>query len=215
MTVGRGVPEIDVIEARVATDTMQGLASQSFQVAPYSTGHKWVDTSPATTIYNTTMTYENGYHGGALQESISANSYLEDQFYGGQAFAPYAYEYWSDPNNRDDGYITWFSNNQKTWTVTSATVGPMEAVNVSQRLIPEEPMVSGATYLIYAIGLTLRSTLFSILGWLLISNRQITSIWCFQLRCSLIMSECTNARAYKNGVGCNPPNRPTTDYINK
>lgn len=103
------------------------------------------------------MTYENGYHGGALQESISANSYLEDQFYSGQAFAPYAYEYWSDPDNRDDGYITWFSNNQKTWTVTSATVGPMEAVNVSQRLIPEEPMVGGTSDLINSIGLILRS----------------------------------------------------------
>lgn len=143
VTVGRGVPEIDIIEARADTVKVQGLVSQSLQVAPYSPGHNWIQSPPGATLYNSTLSFINGYIGGPLQEAISADSYVEDQFYGGQEFSTFGTEYWSDPNNRDDGYITWFSNDQKTWTVTPAAVGPRSETNVSQRLIPEEPMVCG------------------------------------------------------------------------
>lgn len=141
MTVGRGVPEIDIIEARIDTSRMQGQVSQSFQCAPYDAGYNWIKTSPATTIYNTNLSIVNRYQGGPLQEAISVQTYIEDQFYGPNGFAPYAYEYWSDPKNRGDGYITWFSNGQKTYTITSATTGPNSKTQVSQRLISEEPMV--------------------------------------------------------------------------
>lgn len=121
---------------------MQGLVSQSFQCAPYDLGYNWDQDPSVTTVYNPNITSINTYQGGPLQEAVSAQSYIDGQFYGGNAFAPYAYEYWSDPNSRDDGYITWFSDNQKTWTITSATIGPNTESQVSQRLIPEEPMVS-------------------------------------------------------------------------
>lgn len=47
---------------------------------------------------------------------------------------------WADPNNRNDGYITWVADGKKSWTVHASAVGPNDRVNVGQRLIPEEPM---------------------------------------------------------------------------
>lgn len=135
------MPEIDIIEARIDTNKLQGLVSQSYQCAPYDLFYDWNQQSPATTVFNNDTSFINTYQGGPFQEAISVETYIEDQFYGGNAYAPYAYEYWSDPNNRDDGYITWYSNGQQTWTMTSATIGPNSQSQVSQRLISEEPMV--------------------------------------------------------------------------
>lgn len=136
------MPEVDIIEARIDTSRIVGQASQTFQVAPYNYQLEFVTTTPATTIYNASVTQINSFRGNLLQQSISALTDVESQFYGGHSYAPYGYELWSDPNNRQDGYITWFSNGQPTWTVTSASVGPDTVSQVGQRLISEEPMVS-------------------------------------------------------------------------
>jgi hypothetical protein len=47
---------------------------------------------------------------------------------------------WADPQNRNDGYITWVASGQKSWTMHASAVGPNPRVGVGQRLIPEEPM---------------------------------------------------------------------------
>lgn len=138
---GRGVPEIDIIEAQIDTDRMQGQASQSFQVAPYDIGYNWNSNSPAATIFDNSLTKFNSYKGGVYQQAMSAWTYIGNQFYNGTAFSTYGYELWSDPQSRGDGYITYFVNGQKTWTATPATIGPNPDAQIGQRLISEEPMV--------------------------------------------------------------------------
>lgn len=137
--VGRGVPEIDIIEGRVNTSLGIGEASQSFQIAPYEQDQSWNELE--TTIYDNTTTTYNPYKGGPLQESLSALTFVDNQFYDGDAFTTWGYEYWSDPKHRSDGYITWYYNGQKTWTINAAAIGPDNQTGVNQRLIPEEPMV--------------------------------------------------------------------------
>ena len=141
VNVGRGVPEVDILEARIDTDKMQGEVSQSLQCAPYNLKYNWNNDTSATTVYNSDITAINGYKGGPFQQAVSAVTLIEDRVYGGNTFSTFAYELWSDPKNRDDGYVTWYSNDIKTWTITSATTGPDTAAAIGQRLISEEPMV--------------------------------------------------------------------------
>ena len=141
-TTGRGVPEIDVLEAQIDLALFQGQVSQSFQIAPYNYQYQFTNTSPATTIYESSQTVLNTYKGGPYQQALSALTFTEPQNYNNNGYATYGYEWWSDPNDRGSGYITWYANGQPSWTVTSASIGPDSITQVSQRLIPEEPMVS-------------------------------------------------------------------------
>ena len=141
-SVGRGVPEIDIFEAQINVTTFQGGVSQSAQIAPYDEGYDYDTDSSRTTIYDSDLTHFNSYKGGPLQEAVSAVSTVDSQFYGGNGYAPYGFEYWSNQNNPQDGYITWYSNGQTTWKMTAATVGPNSLSEVGQRLISQEPMVS-------------------------------------------------------------------------
>ena len=53
------------------------------------------------------------------------------------------FEYWSDPNNRQNGFINWQVNGQQTSSLYAPAVGPDQGTGgsgVGQRLIPEEPM---------------------------------------------------------------------------
>lgn len=63
------------------------------------------------------------------------------------------FEMFSDPNNRNSGYITWVADGKKSWTMYPAAVGPLSSMNIGQRLISEEPMamVCLTTKLIYTI----------------------------------------------------------------
>ena len=142
VATGRGVPEIDVLEAQIDLALFQGQVSQSFQIAPYNYQYRFTNTSPATTVYESSQTILNTYKGGPYQQALSALTFTEPQNYNNNGYATYGYEWWSDPNDRDSGYITWYANGQPSWTVTSASIGPDSITQVSQRLIPEEPMVS-------------------------------------------------------------------------
>jgi len=140
--VGRGVPEIDVLEAQVDVSVFRGQVSQSFQTAPYNYQYDFVNSTPSATIYDNTITQFNNYKGGIYQQAVSAVSYIDSQNYNDNGYATYAYEWWSDPNHRDQGYVTWYSGGAKTFTMEASAVGPDPITQVSQRLIPEEPMVS-------------------------------------------------------------------------
>ena len=139
---GRGVPEIDILETQVDVATFTGQVSQSFQTAPYNYQYEFDNSSDATTIFDPSITNLNGYKGGQFQQAVSAVTDISSANYNGQGYATYGYEWWSDPNNRDDGYITWFSQGKPSWKITAQTIGPDPVTQVSQRLIPEEPMVS-------------------------------------------------------------------------
>ena len=141
VSTGRGVPEIDVLEAQIETSTMTGEVSQSFQTAPYNAQYEFDNSSSVTPIYDTSITKFNSYKGGPFQQAVSAVSTVPSNVYNNTDYATYGYEWWSDPDNRDDGYITWFSQGKPTWTLTAQTIGPDPITQVNQRLIPEEPMV--------------------------------------------------------------------------
>lgn len=44
------------------------------------------------------------------------------------------------PSDHGDGEITWYMNGLPTWRVRAGAVGPNPLVDISQRLIPNEPM---------------------------------------------------------------------------
>lgn len=131
-----------MLEAQIDPETHRGEVSQSFQVAPFNYQYEFDANSPPTTVYNTSNTAFNTYKGSEYQQAISAVSGIDSGNYGGNGYTTYGFEYWSDPSRRQDGYITWYSEGQKTWTVTPDTVGADSTARISGRLIPEEPMVS-------------------------------------------------------------------------
>lgn len=49
----------------------------------------------------------------------------------------YGFEY--KPGN--DGYITWVSENTRSWTVMQSGMGPDSVSGAGQRLVSQEPMV--------------------------------------------------------------------------
>lgn len=141
VTTGRGAPEIDIIETQIDVSRFVGQVSQSYQCAPYNYKYNFDNSSSATTIYDNSITTFNTYGGGPLQQAISALTDIDSANYNGLGYAAYGYEWWYDSKRREDSFITWFSDGVPAWTVTSATSGPDPITQVSQRLIPEEPMV--------------------------------------------------------------------------
>lgn len=47
----------------------------------------------------------------------------------------------------DDAYITWYNTDDRAWTLFVSAMAPDPAVEISQRPIPMEPLVSAVTYL--------------------------------------------------------------------
>ena len=53
------------------------------------------------------------------------------------------FEYWANPSNRDEGFITWQTDGQPSVRMGATAVGPDQnfgGSGVGRRLIPEEPM---------------------------------------------------------------------------
>ena len=141
--VGRGVPEIDIFETQIDVSRFQAQVSQSYQTAPYNYQYEFVNTSDVTPIYDSSITKFNSYKGAQYQQAVSAVTDINNSNYNDQGYSTQGFEWWSDPNNRQDGYITWFADGQPSWKMTAATIGPDANTEISQRLVPEEPMVSG------------------------------------------------------------------------
>jgi hypothetical protein len=49
-------------------------------------------------------------------------------------------EWFSDPNDREAGRITWVSDGEKSWEMLAGSTGPNARTEIGQRLISEEPM---------------------------------------------------------------------------
>jgi len=61
----------------------------------------------------------------------------------GDNFKTLGFEYWSDPNNRQNGFINWQVDGQRTSSLYAPAVEPDQGTGgsgVDQRLIPEEPI---------------------------------------------------------------------------
>ncbi|KDQ62548.1 glycoside hydrolase family 16 protein [Jaapia argillacea MUCL 33604] len=197
VNIGRGVPEIDILETQVDTAVFQGQVSQSFQTAPYNYQYNFDNSTPATTIFDSSQTTFNSYKGGVFQQALSAVTFIDSNNYNGVGYAPYGLEWWSDPKHRDQGYITWFSNNQKTWGITSGSLGPDTTVQIQQRLIPEEPM-----YIIMNLGMSPSFQGQDFKHLVFPSKMYIDYVRVYQ-------------RSGTTNIGCSPKSYPTSDYINK
>ena len=60
----------------------------------------------------------NAYKGGPFQEAISGLTNLNNDWYDGNSYQTYAFEY--KPGKTDDAYITWISDNKRVWRINVA-----------------------------------------------------------------------------------------------
>lgn len=61
----------------------------------------------------------------------------------GAVFTTLGFEYWANPDNRDEGFITWQVDGKPTVRMSVSAMGPDQGTDgsqVSQRIVPEEPM---------------------------------------------------------------------------
>ncbi|KAL6303895.1 glycoside hydrolase family 16 protein [Sparassis latifolia] len=198
VNVGRGVPEVDVIEAQIDPVGFRAEASQSMQVAPYNFQYEFANDSTSTPIYNETGTFFNSYKGGIYQQAVSAVTYINGSNYNDAGYAKYAYEWYSNPDNREAGYITWFADGQQTWKVTPATLGPDSITQISGRLIPEEPM-----YMVLNLGMAPSFEAQDFEHLVFPSQMFIDYVRVYQ------------RSDVSNGLTCDPPRYPTADYIER
>ncbi|KAG7193500.1 beta-glucan synthesis-associated protein [Scheffersomyces spartinae] len=190
--VGRGAPEIDVLEAEMDTNIKVGVASQSFQVAPYDIWY--MPDYNFVAIHNASITTMNTYAGGPFQQAVSAVTTLNTTWYefgpGARHFQNFAYEY---KNSDEDGYITWYVGNNPTMTLHSYALSPNG--NIGWRRISKEPMS-------------------------MIMNLGISNNWAYIDWPSIhfpVTFRIDYVRIYQPAdeinLTCDPPGHPTYDYI--
>lgn len=93
--VGRSAPEIDVFEAQITGDPLEGQVSQSGQWAPFNEAYEWFNTTENLIITDTDMTFLNTYKGGVYQQATSGVTTTNQQCYEltGGCFSVYGFEY--------------------------------------------------------------------------------------------------------------------------
>lgn len=132
---GRGAPEIDIIEvgATYPPHNMP-IATQSFQVAPFDI--YWYPNYNFTAFPDYTQSFYNGYTGGPYQQAISATTNLNKDWFDGQQYQRYSFEY--VPGEGKDSFISWQVGDQMMFMMDGRAIGPNG--NIQARQISEEPM---------------------------------------------------------------------------
>ncbi|KAI1798328.1 beta-glucan synthesis-associated [Ganoderma leucocontextum] len=200
---GRGVPEIDILEVErnKTTDSVGQVVSQSAQFAPFTHDYLYLnDTTDEYTIYNPLITRANDYRGSAVQQALSALTNLPDDMFQGSGanFKTLGFEYWANPSNRNEGFITWQSNGQPTYRVGATAMGPDQGSDGSQvgaRLIPEEPMS-----IILNLGISSNWQGIDLTTMIFPAIMQVDYVRVYQ-------------RKGHTNIGCDPPDYPTKNYI--
>ncbi|KAF9476639.1 SKN1-domain-containing protein [Pholiota conissans] len=190
--VGRAAPEIDVFEALVNGDG-RGQVSLSAQWAPYNAAYEWQN---ATNIkmYDPVNTVLNTYVGGVYQQTTSGLSFTNPDCYelGGKCFTVYGFEY---KPGFDDGYITWINDGKAAWTLYGSGMGQDTLTEIGPRQVSAEPM-----YLIANLGFSMNFAAIDLTKITFPATMSIDYIRVYQLKDSI-------------NIGCDPPNYPTTQYI--
>ncbi|KAJ7087387.1 beta-glucan synthesis-associated [Mycena crocata] len=204
VSVGRGAPEIDILEAEQDKDTGVGqVVSQSAQFAPFTHDYNYAtDTADAWTVYDTSKSRPNSYKGSAVQQAVSALSQVPGEgFQGsGKQMIKYGFEYWSDPKKADSGFITWQVNGSATVRMGASAVGPDQGADgsgVGQRLIPVEPMS-----IVLNLGISNNWQKIDLTSMVFPAEMLVDYVRVYQ-------------RDGETNIGCNPSDFPTTDYIDK
>lgn len=137
---GRGAPEIDIIEAQKCPTRAGGCASQSAQFAPFN--EQYAPDLQGVRVHAPGAEL-NGYRGSPTQQAMSALTQLSDNDYAESSSGQYGVfgmEYLSSPADPSQAYISWVADEQRTWTMTGASIGGDAGADISQRLISQEPM---------------------------------------------------------------------------
>ncbi|EON64734.1 hypothetical protein W97_03967 [Coniosporium apollinis CBS 100218] len=192
----RSAPEIDALEATVdfldpPDKAAIGVVSQSCQIAPfdmwYQPDYDYFE------LYDNRVTHINTYAGGPFQQAISGLTHLNNDWYDGNAYQTYSFEY--EPGA--DGYVTWYVGEEATFTLDGRALRANG--NIGQRTIPEEPMTVIANF-----GMSNSFAPLNLTG--------LATLMPATMRIDYI-------RIYQDEdnemVTCDPPGFPTTDYIAK
>lgn len=190
--VGRGAPEIDVVEAIVQTGT--GYASLSAQWAPFDAGYLADFTNETAIFYDPNRTSLNAYLGSRYQQTTSGLGLTNQSCYelSGGCFVLYGFEY---TPGFDNAYITWI-NEVQSWTVYSTALAPDSAVEISQRIMPLEPM-----YMIANLGISQGFGVVDTADLQFPTTMLVDYIRVYQ-------------RSDSMNIGCDPTDFPTAQYIN-
>jgi beta-glucan synthesis-associated protein KRE6 len=108
--------------------------TQSFQVAPFDIF--WRQNSEYLQIPSFNTTQMNSYRGGPFQQAFSGTTLLNNNWYDGQQYQKYAFEYEPGTNN---GKIAWFVGEDRSLMMDGRAIGPNG--NVNSRVVSEEPML--------------------------------------------------------------------------
>ncbi|KAK0547188.1 beta-glucan synthesis-associated protein [Tilletia horrida] len=143
---GRSAAELDVIESQIQFrgGAYHSYASQSLQTAPFDAEYQWGNTLNTNYyIYDDTVTRSNSYTGGPYQECASGLTQVPDDGFeeSGRRFIKYGVEYAPDfAGNGKGAYVTWYVDGKPSWTVFGNALAARPDQDISQRLIPVEPM---------------------------------------------------------------------------
>ncbi|PPQ93497.1 LOW QUALITY PROTEIN: hypothetical protein CVT25_005238 [Psilocybe cyanescens] len=191
--VGRSSPEIDVLEAIVNGGV--GQASLSAQWAPFDVSKIVLQPLQILRLITYMMSdVDEGRIQGGFQQTTSGLATTNQACYelGTQCSSVYGFEYKS---GFDDGYITWVSDGQLSWTLRGPAMGANTETEISQRPISSEPM-----YIIANLGLSLGFGTVDFDNLIFPSTMSIDYIRVYQPADSM-------------NVGCDPKDYPTAKYI--
>lgn len=205
VNVGRSAPEIDCIEAQIQTKNGEthSWSSQSLQAAPFDVEYFWKNGSEYATVYDDDETAINTYHGGPLQEAVSAVSKNPDRgFQNTQGeYIRYGVEYEPDWNADGGGSVTWFIDGKATWTVKGTAVGPSAEMDIGQRTVPTEPMA-----IIMNLGM---SSGFQTVYFNSDEEKDLTFPAIYRVDYVRVYQK----DGQKDRISCDPKDHPTADYI--
>ncbi|PWN49945.1 beta-glucan synthesis-associated, partial [Violaceomyces palustris] len=203
VNVGRSAPELDILEAQFQNhDGSEHIwASQSMQTAPFDVNYQWGDGATQAQVYDPTITEFNSYVGSPLQQCVSSITQTPDrgfQLTNGE-FVKFGLDYSPDWDNNGNGYVTWYVDGKKTWTVHGSALGPNPAVDIGRRPIPTEPMS-----IIMNLGIAQG---FQPIKWTGANSVVFPAVMEFDY-----------VRVYqrdgqKDRITCDPEDHPTADYI--
>ncbi|KAH9942349.1 glycoside hydrolase family 16 protein [Epithele typhae] len=193
--VGRSSPEIDMFEAQIGgtpVGTSAGGVSQSGQWAPFNAGYNATQTGFI--VADDTKSTINSYQGGVYQQATSVVTATDQTAYelNGAAFSTYGFQY---KPGVDGAYIAWIADGSLAWTMEAAAVGPDAATEISQRVVPQEPM-----YLIMNLGISPSFGAVDFADLVFPTKMRVDWIRVYQ------------DPSAKN-VGCDPDDFPTAAYI--